>query len=329
MVMELVEGEPLVSPGRLPMSVRRACDVLAQIGDALAHIHRCGIVHGDVKADNIMITAETAGARRRQVARLLDFGLARRSGPGEDGDVSGSPHYLAPERALGKPATIATDIYALGVLGYLLITGTLPFDGQIVEILLRQVQADPDPPSQRLGQPVDAALEALVLRAMAKDPGKRHADADAFRYELNNVMEMLDLVKRKRSGPIRTEPLRDNGRDLAITTAFEKSRLPQALLSTEGVIAFHNKAFAKLTGTGEGAEGKNVSETSLAAVLPDLMSEVRRVHVEGRPRERRAQVQRGPGKAPLEVVAFIAPLTIPGCEVHLVVRVEELTEDKR
>jgi serine/threonine protein kinase len=329
MVMELVEGEPLVAPGRLPMTVRRACDVLCQIADALGHIHRCGIVHGDVKADNIMITAETTGARRRQVARLLDFGLARRSGPGEDGDVSGSPHYLAPERALGKPATIATDIYALGVLGYLLITGTLPFDGSIVEILLRQVQEDPEPPSQRLGEPVDAALEALVLRALAKDPAKRHADAAAFRYELNAVMEMLDLVKRKRSGPIRTDGEREGGREAAITAAFERSRLPQALLSTDGAIAFHNKAFGKLIGERDGAEGRHVADTSLAAVLPDLMGDVRRVHVEGKPRERSTRVERAPGQPPLAVTAWLSPLSIPGCEVHLVVRVEELVERPR
>ncbi len=182
MVMELVEGEPLIAPGVLPMSVKRAIDVLGQVADALDHIHKRGIVHGDVKAENIMLTAEQAGARRRRIVRLLDFGLARRPDLAEEEGVSGSPHYLAPERALGKAATVATDIYALGVLGYLLVTGTLPFDGQIVEILLRQVQADPDPPSQRLGEPVDAALEALILRAMAKDPAKRHPEAAAFRY---------------------------------------------------------------------------------------------------------------------------------------------------
>ena len=121
MVMELVEGEPLISEGSLPMSPRRAIDVLAQVADALDHIHKRGIIHGDVKADNIMLTAEPAGAsgaRRRRVVRLLDFGLARRPDHAEEDSVSGSPHYLAPERAAGGPASVSSDIYALGVLGY-------------------------------------------------------------------------------------------------------------------------------------------------------------------------------------------------------------------
>src|SRR5262245_57879344 len=96
MVMELVEGEPLVADGILPMGVKRALDVLAQVADALEHIHKRGIIHGDVKADNIMLTGEADGARRRRVARLLDFGLARRDHHEEDGMVCGSPHYLAP-----------------------------------------------------------------------------------------------------------------------------------------------------------------------------------------------------------------------------------------
>src|SRR5262249_43544183 len=96
MVMELVEGEPLIDPKHQgPMTVRRACDLLGQIADALDHIHRRGIVHGDVKADNIMLTAETQNARRRRLARLLDFGLARRPGGTDEEHVSGSPHYLA------------------------------------------------------------------------------------------------------------------------------------------------------------------------------------------------------------------------------------------
>src|SRR5262245_49661085 len=96
MVMELVDGEPLINEQAAPMSVRRACDVLAQIADALEHIHRRGILHGDVKADNIMLTVENNGARRRRVARLLDFGLARRRGGEQDDQLNGSPHYLAP-----------------------------------------------------------------------------------------------------------------------------------------------------------------------------------------------------------------------------------------
>src|ERR1044071_8493000 len=96
MVMELVEGEPLIHDQAAPMAVRRACDVLGQIADALDHIHRRGIVHGDVKADNIMLTAETTGARQRRQARLPDFGLARRSGGDGDEGVNGRPHQLAP-----------------------------------------------------------------------------------------------------------------------------------------------------------------------------------------------------------------------------------------
>src|SRR5262245_44271712 len=164
MVMELVEGEPLVAPGTLPMSVKRAIDVLGQVADALDHIHKRGIIHGDVKADNIMLTAEQAGAggsRRRRIVRLLDFGLARRPEHAEEEGVSGSPHYLAPERAAGGPASVSSDVYALGVLGYLLLTGTLPFEGTVVEVLMAHIHKSPEAMSKRRQEELDAALESL------------------------------------------------------------------------------------------------------------------------------------------------------------------------
>src|SRR5262249_24758187 len=147
---------------------RRACDVLGQIADALDHIHRRGIVHGDVKADNIMLTAETTGARQRRLAQLLDFGLGPRAGRGGDEGLNGRPHSRAPGRAAGGPPSVAADIYALGVIGYLMLTGTLPFEGSVIEILMAHINREVPQPSVRRGEPIDPAVEQLILRALAK-----------------------------------------------------------------------------------------------------------------------------------------------------------------
>ncbi len=333
MVMELVEGDPLVTEGSLPMSVKRAIDVLAQVADALDHIHKRGIIHGDVKADNIMLTAEIAGAnnaRRRRIVRLLDFGLARRPDHSEEEGVSGSPHYLAPERAAGGPASVSSDIYALGVLGYMLLTGTLPHEGNVIEVLMAHIHDTPDPISKRRTEPIDDALEKLIERAMAKDPAKRHGSAAAFRYELNTVMDMLDMGRRSRargSSLMATE----NPRDTSIAQAFERSRLPQALISIDGVLAVANRSFWKLVGQDDNksVDGLPITETALSTFVPGLMRAVRACHVDGKPTERRAKVYRGADKPPLELTIWLTPIPIPGHEVHLLVRVEEIAIDKR
>jgi serine/threonine protein kinase len=327
MVMELVEGEPLVAPGVLPMSVKRAIDVLGQVADALDHIHKRGIVHGDVKAENIMLTAEQAsqgsGARRRRLVRLLDFGLARRPEHGPEEGVSGSPHYLAPERAAGGPASVSSDVYALGVLGYLLLTGTLPYEGGVVEVLMAHINNTPESIAARRREEVDPALESLVFRAMAKDPAHRHGSAAAFRYELNTVMDMLDMGRRRSRGSGGMAP--EKARESCVTQAFERSRIPQAIMSVDGLFVATNRAFNKLVNQDEkGCDGLILADTTLMTFVPGLMRALRAVHVDGKPIERRAKVFRGNDRLPYELSIWLSPLPIPGQEIHMLVRVEEI-----
>jgi serine/threonine protein kinase len=320
MVMELVEGEPLISD-TAPMSIKRACDLLVQIAEAIDHIHKTGIVHGDIKADNIMLTTETSGQRRRRMVRLLDFGLARRAAEGSsDGRISGSPQYLAPERCAGGPPTVAGDIYAIGVLGYQMLAGAVPFDGEVIEVLTKQMSEEPAPIVERRGEPIDDALCSLIMRALAKDVAVRHASAAAFRYELNTVMDMLALTQRRRV------PKPENLREQTLAAAFDKSRLPQALISRSGELAFANRAFCQLVGA-DTVDGKHISDTELAVVFPALLRTIVLTHEQGKPQERRARVYRGSSQPALELVLWFSPLNLPGHDVHLTIRYDD--EPKR
>ncbi|MDQ3365276.1 MAG: serine/threonine protein kinase [Myxococcota bacterium] len=320
MVMELVEGEPLTREGAGPMAIRRALDVLIQIADALDHIHRRGIVHGDVKADNVMLSTEGDGARRRQLARLLDFGLARRPGDDDDGPVNGSPHYLAPERAAGGPPSVPADIYALGVLGYLLITGTLPFDGNVVEILMAHINTAADAPSLRRREPVEDAIEDVILRAMAKDPAKRHSSAGALRCELVGILEARDLGRRRHATGTDSPELT---REAVLGASFEHSRIPQALLSLTGHVVYSNRAFLALIGQVHAADGLALEQTVLGAALPGLVCAIHSVHRDDRPVVQRTRVGRGAAQPALELTVWLAPLPLPGTEIHVMIRVED------
>lgn len=323
MVMELVNGDTLVAPGLLPMTTRGAIDVLRQIADALEHIHKRGIIHGDIKAENIVLAEEPQhesrhATRRRRVARLLDFGLASRHGHQADGEgINGTPPYLAPERVMGSPPSVASDIYALGVLGYLLLTGTLPFDGEVMAVLQAQVHETPPPLSERRREEVDPALEGLIARAMAKDPAARHPSAAAFLYELNTVADMLGL-SRRRSRPSWTL-LSENPRLTTIANAFDASRVPQAILSSEGDILVCNPAFQKFV--KDDCDDVSIDEISLARFVPQLKDAV--ASVARTPLELRRDVDRGVGRAILRLTLWLLPVQIVGQEVHLIVRVEE------
>ncbi|MGV9265874.1 protein kinase domain-containing protein [Kitasatospora sp. NPDC003701] len=190
-VMELVEGrtvrELLVDEEAPP--VDQALIIIAGVLEALAYSHRHGIVHRDIKPANVIIT--TTGA-----VKVMDFGIARAltgtaSTMTQTGMVMGTPQYLSPEQALGKPVDHRSDLYAAGCMLYELLTLRPPFTGDTpLSVVYQHVQDMPVPPSQA-NQRVPAALDPLVLRSLAKNPDDRFQDADEFRAHLQHALREM------------------------------------------------------------------------------------------------------------------------------------------
>ena len=182
-VFEHVDGENLkelvVRSGRLP--VRRALELALAVADGLAFAHEQGLVHRDVKPQNVLLSSEGE-------VKVTDFGIARSihvdHGVTQTGTVLGTSEYLAPEQASGKPVSPATDEYSLGVVLWELLTGHVPFTGEnFVAVALKHVNEPP--PSLRERRPdVSPRLDAAVQRALAKDPERRFPSMAAFAHEL-------------------------------------------------------------------------------------------------------------------------------------------------
>ena len=285
MVMEFVDGEPLnkILFREKRIGVRKACEIVLQVAEALHYIHKQNVVHCDIKTENILISEEEyEGKRSRMVAKLLDFGLARSlTASRAQTSLSGTPHYVAPERIRGEPASPASDVYGVGILLYELITGAVPWDGPVQKILAGHLDEQPVPPSHTVDG-LEPALETLILRALAKRPSQRHKDMAAFIYELRTVMDMMGMSRRGRGGGGGGAAKRlvigqriENPRDELARTAFDACRLPLALLTPAGVIVAANPAFAKFVmGLSVEVEGLPVKSTALAnawtTVEPDI-----------------------------------------------------------
>ncbi len=184
LVMELVEGETLgellAREGALPLE--RALAIVQDILAALAYAHSQGIVHRDVKPQNVLLTSEGR-------AKLADFGIAQAAGAAtitRGGDVLGTVHYLAPERLGGQSATPAADIYGVGVVLYQMLVGRLPFEGDVAAVVAQHSHREPTSP-RVLRPDLPPWLSQVVLRALAKDPANRYQSAG----------EMLDDVRRR------------------------------------------------------------------------------------------------------------------------------------
>ena len=192
LVMEYLVGTSLSSElARGPMALARGVDILEQMCAALARAHDLGVVHRDLKSDNILLTSRGG---RKDFVKILDFGLAHlamdpRLAP--KGAVFGTPEYMAPEQARGEEASAQSDLYALGVLFFEMLTGQLPFRSDDRETLL-EMQRSALPPRPRSIKPdVLPAAESIVMRLLEKDRRKRFQDAHHMHEELKALQRSL------------------------------------------------------------------------------------------------------------------------------------------
>ncbi|MEK6333715.1 MAG: tetratricopeptide repeat protein [Acidobacteriota bacterium] len=250
-VMELVKGETLgelMLNGRL--TIPRALEIIEQVAMALAEAHRNGIVHRDIKPTNVAID-------HRGEVKVLDFGLAKQINPEEldvtdpdrqtllntetqEGMVVGTPMYLSPEQALGSEIDGRSDLFSLGTLLYECIAGKPPFDGVTrIEICTKVIRDDPPPPS-RFNPDVNAALDQITLKALAKKPADRYQTADDFVADLQKVRadsqahRMDRTITRIISPTVGTRP---SGTLATLSDIFSRPRLSVGYLSIGLIVA--------------------------------------------------------------------------------------------
>ncbi len=173
LVMEYLDGRTLASIVKEgAMEVTTIVGLAAQIAAALAALHEAGVIHCDVKPENLFVLSDRAWGTLPQV-KVIDFGVSRRvdEPATEDASIAGTPAYMAPEQWKGRPVP-ASDVYALGCVLYELVTGETPFDGSLPQLMLAPLEQRPARPTWlRSGLPIE--LERIILRALAKDASLR------------------------------------------------------------------------------------------------------------------------------------------------------------
>ncbi|MFZ5439376.1 MAG: serine/threonine protein kinase [Myxococcota bacterium] len=197
LIMELLEGEALEQlmqrEGKVPAG--DAVLILEQVLSALAAAHEAGVVHRDLKPANVFLVKEG----NQTYVKLLDFGLARRNQQNVT-RIAGTPDYISPEHARGRPAGPPADLYAFGVLCFHMLTGQLPFIGTTpMEVMEKHVHQPPPVPHE-LNKEIPKALSELILKLLAKDPGERpdsaqvKADLRAATKQMRNAATMMSLM---------------------------------------------------------------------------------------------------------------------------------------
>ncbi|WP_338265943.1 serine/threonine-protein kinase [Corallococcus caeni] len=224
-VMEYLDGQPLdailAEKGRLP--VPEALSLLDEVLAALGAAHGAGVVHRDLKPSNIFLVRQPDGSR---YVKLLDFGLAKRGeGPTvrtaqtRTDMVVGTPEYMAPEQARGQSVGPMTDLYAMGVVTFEIVTGRLPFIGSSpVDLLMKHVEARPPRPSEFVPD-LPPAVDAFILQMLTKDPETRPNSADVLRQHLAKLRRTLRATRTNPTAPAPVEPAPPKPAAVAVSDA--------------------------------------------------------------------------------------------------------------
>jgi eukaryotic-like serine/threonine-protein kinase len=195
MVMDLVDGKSLAELMERPLHPARIVALVRQILLGLDHAHEAGLVHRDLKPDNVIVERDDDD---REVARIVDFGIAvLRTDQMFDGGrltdtgmLLGTPLYMSPEQARGDAIDPRADLFALGVMLFEMLAGTTPFDGSALEVVVANMNEDIPPIAERAPDAApDPVLELYMRRLAARDPARRFASAQ-------DALAMLDLVER-------------------------------------------------------------------------------------------------------------------------------------
>ncbi|MBA3458088.1 MAG: serine/threonine protein kinase, partial [Deltaproteobacteria bacterium] len=263
MLMELLKGEDL----RTVMSRERVLDpervsrIGQQVAGALAAVHKVNIIHRDLKPDNVFVIQRDG----KEMSKLLDFGVAKfiKEGDGltRDGMTMGTPQYMAPEQIIaGKEVGTASDIYALGILMYELLTGVTPFNGTSVAAILRaHVSEAVVPPSVRREEPLPKVLETVVMKCLEKEVEDRFATAD----------EVAEALRAD-------APVQLTGRVVTVTRAATATG-PHRMVTQSGRAASQSGRLASQPGRMASESGRMASEPPVEVAPPSTARRPRRL----------------------------------------------------
>jgi eukaryotic-like serine/threonine-protein kinase len=186
LAMEWAEGRPLrqILSEQAQLPLERAVRIALEISSALEHAHSRGVAHRDLKPENILVDSQDR-------IKIIDFGIASMAGSrrltfGKLSELMGSPDYISPEQVKGKRGDARSDLYALGIILYEMLTGTVPFNGSNAFAIMNDRVLNPPIPPRRMNPAITLQLQEIVYRALEREPRNRYASAREFAWDLSH-----------------------------------------------------------------------------------------------------------------------------------------------